>query len=213
MTRDELLLKWLKGADARTRRDFLRFGGLGAAALLRCGASTSGGQPITGQPTGGARSTRGTSGGQAGSTSAGGTTGTTGGMVDAGPFDAGIPPSCSPQPCPADANTLIVPLKDYPDLNQVGGSHTFFDPRYVDPICSNDNLIVIQPAAGMFVSLSASCTHMCCVVSLVDGKLECPCHSSQFDLSGNVIAGPASRPLPTIPTCFDGCTVFVQLAD
>lgn len=46
--------------------------------------------------------------------------------------------------------------------------------------------------------ISSVCTHMGCTPKWVEdsNRWECPCHGSFFDLKGNVIAGPAPRPLP-----------------
>jgi cytochrome b6-f complex iron-sulfur subunit len=50
------------------------------------------------------------------------------------------------------------------------------------------------------VALSMLCTHVCCVCSYNSSYdvLVCPCHESVFDLSGQVLRGPARQPLPTI---------------
>ena len=46
-----------------------------------------------------------------------------------------------------------------------------------------------------FYALSATCTHLGCTVNLGDDQFDCPCHGSQFDLSGRVLQGPASSAL------------------
>ncbi len=53
-------------------------------------------------------------------------------------------------------------------------------------------------APGGVYALSAVCTHLGCITRyLSDEKcIACPCHGSRFDLEGNVIHGPAPRPLP-----------------
>ena len=47
---------------------------------------------------------------------------------------------------------------------------------------------------------SAVCTHQGCPVTAVrDGVIVCPCHASQFDAAtGQVVSGPATRPLPPV---------------
>ena len=60
-------------------------------------------------------------------------------------------------------------------------------------------VIVARPTAQQVVCFSAICTHAGCVVAPSGTKLNCPCHGSQFDgLTGKVLNGPASRPLPKI---------------
>ena len=47
-----------------------------------------------------------------------------------------------------------------------------------------------------FYAVSATCTHLGCSVNMGEGQFNCPCHGSQFDLSGSVLQGPASTSLP-----------------
>lgn len=48
-----------------------------------------------------------------------------------------------------------------------------------------------------FRALSSVCTHLGCVTRFRPGSktIACPCHGSRFDLNGDVLAGPAPRPL------------------
>ena len=50
---------------------------------------------------------------------------------------------------------------------------------------------------GGFLALSRKCTHLGCTVPWMeeDRKFVCPCHSSAFDIRGNVINTPAPRAL------------------
>ena len=50
---------------------------------------------------------------------------------------------------------------------------------------------------GGFLALSRSCTHLGCTVPWVakENKFICPCHSSEFDIKGEVIRPPAPRAL------------------
>ena len=50
---------------------------------------------------------------------------------------------------------------------------------------------------GCFLALSRTCTHLGCTVPCVasENKFICPCHSSEFDIRGEVLSPPAPRAL------------------
>jgi cytochrome b6-f complex iron-sulfur subunit len=58
---------------------------------------------------------------------------------------------------------------------------------------------VIGTSGGVY-ALSAVCTHLGCITRFRSDEnvIACPCHGSRFDLEGNVVGGPAPRPLPWI---------------
>ncbi len=58
-------------------------------------------------------------------------------------------------------------------------------------------VFIVRAKEGYFYALSAVCTHLGCITNWKqdDGIVACPCHGSKFDRDGNVIAGPAPRPL------------------
>jgi cytochrome b6-f complex iron-sulfur subunit len=57
-------------------------------------------------------------------------------------------------------------------------------------------IYVIRVTEG-FRALSAVCTHLGCITRYQPDRniIACPCHGSQFTLTGEVVAGPAPRPL------------------
>jgi nucleotide-binding universal stress UspA family protein/nitrite reductase/ring-hydroxylating ferredoxin subunit len=61
-----------------------------------------------------------------------------------------------------------------------------------------EKLAVFVDKKGEQRLFSARCTHMGCTVAWnpADKTFDCPCHGSRFDAEGEVVNGPAARPLP-----------------
>jgi cytochrome b6-f complex iron-sulfur subunit len=66
---------------------------------------------------------------------------------------------------------------------------------------------------GGFIALSLRCTHLGCSVSWEEDKKRfiCPCHSSVFDISGEVLNPPAARALDYYPVLIENGVVKVDI--
>lgn len=60
------------------------------------------------------------------------------------------------------------------------------------------DVVVTQASAGDFAAFSTTCPHRGCAVAPKDGRLDCPCHGSEFDLDGSLVNGPATKPLTSV---------------
>jgi cytochrome b6-f complex iron-sulfur subunit len=62
--------------------------------------------------------------------------------------------------------------------------------------------------------MSRTCTHLSCTVPWVSGenKFICPCHSSAFDIRGEVISPPAPRALDLYPIVIENNVLKVDTA-
>lgn len=65
---------------------------------------------------------------------------------------------------------------------------------------------------GGFLAMSRTCTHLSCSVPWVSGenKFICPCHSSAFDIKGDVINPPAPRALDLYPIAIENNVINVD---
>jgi nitrite reductase/ring-hydroxylating ferredoxin subunit len=73
--------------------------------------------------------------------------------------------------------------------------------------------VLLYNIGGEYYATDEQCTHREC--SLAEGLLlgqvvHCPCHMASFDvMSGEVLSGPATIPLPTYPVKIEGNRILV----
>ncbi|GAB19011.1 putative iron-sulfur protein [Gordonia effusa NBRC 100432] len=95
-------------------------------------------------------------------------------------------------PSTSAAAGVLAPLADVP----VGGGIIVGD------------TVLTQATAGKVAGFSATCTHSGCKLSgVTDGKIDCPCHGSKFNLDGTVANGPAKTSLPAVAVQVTGGNV------
>ena len=63
------------------------------------------------------------------------------------------------------------------------------------------------------IAVNPKCTHQGCDVKWMAGekRYTCPCHSSNFEANGEVINGPATKPLAAYPAKIVGERVLVEI--
>jgi Rieske Fe-S protein len=64
------------------------------------------------------------------------------------------------------------------------------DPRFKDTF----GFYMISDGSRVYAQ-SAQCTHKACTVDASKDGFECPCHGSKFSRDGQVVEGPAKKPL------------------
>jgi cytochrome b6-f complex iron-sulfur subunit len=68
--------------------------------------------------------------------------------------------------------------------------------------------------SDLLLAVNPKCTHNGCPVkwSAKDSKYECPCHGASFDDYGNVLNGPATKPLTAYKAKIVGDRVLVKIS-
>lgn len=120
----------------------------------------------------------------------GGTSGGGGGTYGGG--DTGG--SALPAGISRSGNTLRVDVAVVSALQVTNGFVIVADPATV----------IVNLGGNSFRAYTARCTHAGCLVSEVSGgRINCFCHGSAFDANGGqVLAGPATRPLNSFPVSY-----------
>jgi nitrite reductase/ring-hydroxylating ferredoxin subunit len=97
------------------------------------------------------------------------------------------------------------------DLYEVGHTHDF-EPGRIYPFTSGKFYIYKFDDGGM-IAISYRCTHLGCTInySADDKKFICPCHASAFNIKGEVLSPPATRPLDTLPVYIRNGIVKVDI--
>ena len=75
-----------------------------------------------------------------------------------------------------------------------------------------DAILLIHEKSGSFKAVSSRCTHLGCQVRPARNFLTCPCHGSAFDLQGQVVRGPAQKPLPRFPVEVKGGQIEILIS-
>ncbi|MDT0309291.1 Rieske (2Fe-2S) protein [Streptomyces sp. DSM 44917] len=70
--------------------------------------------------------------------------------------------------------------------------------------------LVFRADGTTVAAFGTVCTHQGCAVQPDGDRLHCPCHDSVFDAAtGEVLEGPADRPLPAVPVRIEGQQIVV----
>ena len=94
---------------------------------------------------------------------------------------------------PAPGGRLRLQPRAHPGLEGPGGF------LKVQPEGWELPLYVLRGDDGGYAAVSPICTHLGCVVDVEGRSLVCPCHGSTYTRTGEVVRGPAERPLRRYP--------------
>ncbi len=63
------------------------------------------------------------------------------------------------------------------------------------------------------LAFSSVCTHLGCLINWnrTENRFMCPCHGGQYDMQGNVVAGPPPTPLNRLPLKIESQKVYIGL--
>jgi nitrite reductase/ring-hydroxylating ferredoxin subunit len=105
-----------------------------------------------------------------------------------------------------EEDRLRISLSQAPALASLGGAVSLASTEQGEL-----NIIVLRVAENEYIALSPICTHLGCRVRKARDGFECPCHGSRYDLYGQVVNGPAARPLARFPVRREGEELLIEL--
>jgi Rieske Fe-S protein len=130
--------------------------------------------------------------------------------------------ACSQEPLTkvAGGNTAVIPTSsnnvytlnftDYPQLANAGGSvHAT-----VNAASGSKNIYITRVSSNSASTVSTVCTHQGCTLNAYDPSSQqyfCACHGSIFSSNGNVVAGPATTPLPSYVSTITASAIEVTI--
>ena len=121
--------------------------------------------------------------------------GGSGGGNPGGPSGGGNVPQLSTISATISGNTVTV--------NNVSGTALANAGSAALVQAGNNSILVARLGGDSFNAMTAICTHeQCTVTGFQSGTFVCPCHGSQYNNSGGVVQGPATRALRQFTTQF-----------
>lgn len=74
------------------------------------------------------------------------------------------------------------------------------------PIC------IYKRHENEYIATLLQCTHKGCELNVGGGIYSCPCHGSEFSITGKVLEGPADRDLETFKIGTDNENIYIYLS-
>jgi Rieske Fe-S protein len=111
----------------------------------------------------------------------------------------------------ADESVSLGPLAEFPIGEFQKRTVTVTEEGTWQTAPVEKTLWIRRNADDTLLVFTATCPHMNCTVDLQPDKtFACPCHHSSFSAEGQVLLGPAPRPLDTLDYRVSGEEVTVQ---
>jgi len=109
---------------------------------------------------------------------------------------------------------VLSPRKNDSSINKIldAGQVKDFPNNSVTPFRQGQFYLVRRNDGG-FLAVSLKCTHLGCSIAWNESENQfvCPCHSSTFDINGEVLKSPAPRALDIYEISIDNGLIHVQL--
>lgn len=106
-------------------------------------------------------------------------------------------------------NQLIVPKSEFQEIKKKKIINRTFVLIEFDnsafPIC------LYKKSETSYIACLLKCTHRGCELNVGGGIYSCPCHGSEFSITGSVLEGPAIEDLTSFKTESDHENIYIHL--
>ena len=109
------------------------------------------------------------------------------------------------------AGRFVLTFAAHPVLANIGGSVVV---RVPGGTGDAEQIVVTRTGAAAAAAASALCPHQGCSVNTYDvasARIVCPCHGSQFDVTGRLLQGPARQRLTPYTAAVESTGVAVEI--
>jgi len=106
-----------------------------------------------------------------------------------------------------DANRLIIKKSEFWEQKKAKKIERPF--VLVKPDDSEFPICIYKIIDGSYVASLLMCTHRGCQLNVGGGIYSCPCHGSEFSVSGKVLEGPAETDLKTFKIETDNEHIYI----
>ncbi|MFQ3573984.1 MAG: ubiquinol-cytochrome c reductase iron-sulfur subunit [Thermodesulfovibrionales bacterium] len=102
-----------------------------------------------------------------------------------------------------------IPVLDEEELPQKHVKSVRYE--YSDAGKTIANKLYISPLKDGHIALSPVCSHFGCLVTWdsINREFVCPCHAGRYNMYGDAIGGPPTRPLSRLPMYIENGKVYV----
>jgi Rieske Fe-S protein len=106
-------------------------------------------------------------------------------------------------------DSVTLNLEEYEELKQDGGFRVIKEVNIGE---TTDNLIIVRKSEKEYLVFSSVCRHKKCNVKYKDERklFVCPCHGSNYDLTGKVVKGPSTANIPQYDAILSGTKLIIS---
>lgn len=109
----------------------------------------------------------------------------------------------------AEPKRLILPKSEFIEVRKEKKKERSF--VLINPEETKFPISIYKTEEGNYVASLMKCTHRGCELNIGGGIYSCPCHGSEFTMTGKLLEGPADTDLKTFKIETDNENIYIYL--